>query len=101
MANDLRFECFASVAQSDQWISHDREFPDSREWTPQDDDEDEEIPRIVSVRVAPQPKPKVSELSELGKRLVSLRQKIVESGVPLLTLDQIHDEIATRRRERE
>jgi hypothetical protein len=44
-------------------------------------------------------KPKTIDMAEtkLGDRLLKIRQKIVESGVPLLGAEEIEKEIAERR----
>lgn len=45
-------------------------------------------------------KPKASEpkISELGKKLREIRARIEASGVPLLTMEEIEQEIAEQRR---
>lgn len=44
-----------------------------------------------------QPKPIDNAETKLGDRLLKIRQKIVDSGVPLLGAEEIEKEIAERR----
>lgn len=43
--------------------------------------------------------PQFNAKTELGKRLIALRQRAIDKGLNLLTLDQIRDEILHRRGE--
>jgi hypothetical protein len=53
-----------------------------RNWTPEGADHDEPVPK-----------------TPLGRRLQSLRQQIVRSGVPLLDWEDLDKELADRRGE--
>jgi hypothetical protein len=86
-ADELRGEAIArhALAWSDGWI---------KRWRPADDPGDSERDRR---RVPLEYHPR----TPLGQRLWELRQKIVASGIPLLTWDEIEREVRDRRGEHE
>lgn len=53
-----------------------------------------ELPKVATAR-SPTPQPR----TKLGRQLWELRQKIIESGEPLLTWSELELELAERRRE--
>jgi hypothetical protein len=44
--------------------------------------------------------PKSQNISDLGRKLMAIRKEIIESGIPLLTEEEIARERAEQRRER-
>lgn len=53
-----------------------------------------ELPKVISIKTTT-PKPR----TKLGRQLWELRQKIIESGEPLLNWSDLELELAERRRE--
>jgi hypothetical protein len=49
---------------------------------------------------AEQPQRRSAARTKLGRKLLALRKKIIESGDPLLDWDEVDEEVATRRGQR-
>ena len=53
--------------------------------------------RSVAFRKPKNPRPPAKRISELGQRLMKIREEVVASGARLLTLLEVRREVAERR----
>jgi hypothetical protein len=90
---DERREKERWIATEEAWLVHEA-LPLTNEWLKPDK------PAAPGARLEPSTDRPYEPRTALGRRLWAIRQRIVASGTPLLSADEIEAELARRRGER-